>query len=370
MNNKISHSKDTQPDNNSRDGRPLRWLITGGCGFIGTSLIRHLIAQGGHAIRVVDNLSVGTKDDLASACTFEDYDNTQASMYLSDNMPRESCVQLIVGDIKSEILALQASHGMDIIVHLAANTGVGPSVEDPRQDCVTNVIGTLNYLEGARHGNVKRFVFASSGAPIGECNPPIHEELPARPVSPYGASKLAGEGYCSAYFRSFGVETIALRFGNVYGPGSGHKNSVVAKFIRQAINGEILEIYGDGSQTRDFIYIEDLVDAIHKASTLHLQKDHNISNLTNSPSIGGEIFQIATNKETTIREMVEVLVHTLKYTGVDDVKLIHADSRQGDVMRNFSDTTKARKILGWNPTIDLSAGLLKTIQSFTNKTSV
>ena len=139
---------------------------------------------------------------------------------------------------------------------------MGPSVENPRLDMECNVIGTLNMLEGARMHKVKRFIFASSGAPIGECEPPIHEEMAPHPVSPYGASKLAGEGYCSAYFRTFDVETIALRFGNVYGPGSGHKNSVVAKFIRQAMQGETLEIYGDGKQTRDFIYIDDLIQAI------------------------------------------------------------------------------------------------------------
>ena len=128
-------------------------------------------------------------------------------------------------------------------------------------DCTTNVFGTLNYLEACRHNAVPRFVFASSGAPIGECKPPIHEELAAHPVSPYGASKLAGEAYCSAYARSFGIETVALRFGNCYGPLSNHKSSVVAKFVRDACR-PCVEIYGDGHQTRDFIFVEDIVEAI------------------------------------------------------------------------------------------------------------
>jgi UDP-glucose 4-epimerase len=239
---------------------------------------------------------------------------------------------------------------MDVIVHLAANTGVGPSVENPFLDMEINVGGTFNVLEAARHHQVKRFIFASSGAPAGECEPPVHEELPPHPVSPYGASKLAGEGYCSAYYRTFGVETVVLRFGNVYGPGSGHKNSVVAKFIKQAMAGETLEIYGDGRQTRDFIYIEDLVHAIC------------LSQCTGD--VGGEIFQIATNKETTVIEMTNLLISMLEKKNRKDIRLINREKRPGDVLRNFSDTTKARKLLNWEPQTDLSIGLKKTIEYF------
>jgi len=341
------------------------WLITGGCGFIGTSLIKDLIAEGGHFIRVVDNLSVGSREDLAKVCQFTETPssslplcNPQSAIRNpqfkktphsspSFNSSLSSHVELVVGDILDETLALEAARDMDIIVHLAANTGVGPSVENPRLDCVTNIIGTLNYLEAARHNKVKRFVFASSGAPVGECTPPIHEELPAHPVSPYGASKLAGEGYCSAYYRTFGVETVALRFGNVYGPLSGHKNSAVAKFIRQAMHGETLEIYGDGKQTRDFIYIGDLVRAVWLAATVE--------------GIGGEVFQIATNAETTVGELVELLIPLLRQSGIEVVHVNHAPPRLGDVIRNFSDTAKARKMLGWKAETDLVAGLQKTI---------
>ena len=346
-------AKDTQHSElrTSHSNQPLRWLITGGCGFIGTSLIKHLTAQGGHSIRVIDNLSVGTRDDLASVCTAEEISSDLLSTHHSALSTDK--VQLIVGDILDESLALKATDGFDVIVHLAANTGVGPSVENPRKDCVTNVIGTLNYLEGARHNGVKRFVFASSGAPVGECTPPIHEELAPHPVSPYGASKLAGEGYCSAYYRTFGVETVALRFGNVYGPGSGHKSSVVAKLIKQAMAGETLEIYGDGSQTRDFIYIEDLVRAIEQAAS--------------RAGVGGEIFQIATNKETTVGEMVDSLLPILKDAGIGKVPLMHGEKRRGDVMRNFSDTTKAKELLGWCCSIPLSKGLTDTVKWFLNK---
>ena len=323
----------------------MKWLITGGCGFIGTSLIRQLLAEGGHAIRVLDNLSVGNRQDLGEACDFREIGANEL-----DSVPAPDTVQLVVGDILDAELAIGVTPGFDVIVHLAANTGVGPSVEDPRSDCVTNVIGTLNYLEAARLNAVSRFVFASSGAPVGECEPPIHEELPAHPESPYGASKLAGEGYCSAYFRSFGVDTVALRFGNVYGPGSGHKSSVVAKFIRRILSGETLEIYGDGQQTRDFIYIGDLINAVRLAASVD--------------GVGGEIFQIATNRETTVAELLEVLVGVVAEAGYTEIDVVHTERRRGDVLRNYSDTSKAQNRLGWQCQMELPAGLAETFGWF------
>lgn len=321
----------------------MKWLITGGCGFIGTRLVGALEAEGGHQIRILDNLSTGTREDLALVCNFQEV----SAESIEDGTVG---VHLVVGDILDEKLAQVVTAGVEVIVHLAANTGVGPSVEDPRTDCSVNVIGTFNYLEAARQNDIKRFVFASSGAPVGEVAPPIHEELPTHPVSPYGASKLAGEGYCSAYFRSYGIETVALRFGNVYGPGSVHKESVVAKFIRQALKGHTLEIFGDGSQTRDFIYIDDLLEAINQAaSRLH---------------IGGEIFQIATNRETSLDELTKLLVEVLEEHGIGNARVVNANIRIGDVMRNFSDTTKAKVRLGWQAQTNLRDGLSKTVQYF------
>lgn len=324
----------------------MNWLITGGCGFLGTALIQRLLQQGDHAIRVLDNLSTGTRDDLAMVTAYRE--STPDTL---TNPP--SGVELVVGDIMDEQLALKVSKGCDIIVHFAANTGVGPSVENPRADMLANVGGTFNYLEAARLNKISRFIFASSGAPAGEVEPPIHEELPPHPVSPYGASKLAGEGYCSAYKRTFGIDTVMLRFGNVYGPGSIHKSSVVAKFIRRALAGETLEIYGDGTQTRDFIYIDDLINGVMLAATI--------------PGIGGEAFQIASSRETTVGEMAERLVGTLNEAGVKNIQLMNAETRLGDVKRNFSDTTKARNRLGWQPQIKLDEGLRNTVAYFLNK---
>jgi len=317
-------------------------LITGGCGFIGTNLIPYLL-ESGVSIRVFDNLSVGTKKALSNVCEFNQVE-------LSDSLPplSDQKVQLIVGDITDKEAALKACKGIDAIVHLAANTGVGPSVEAPIFDCQQNVIGTVNFLEAARQNNTKKFIFASSGAPAGEVEPPIHEEIVPKPVSPYGASKLAGEGYCSAYARTFNIETVALRFGNVYGPRSGHKSSVVAKFIKQALDGQGLEIYGDGSQTRDFIYISDLINAVLLA--------------LNTDNIGGEVFQIATNAETTINEITDMLCTVMEKNGIKKPAISFSERRLGDVMRNFSDTTKAKERLGWEPKVNLEIGLEHTLK--------
>ena len=324
----------------------MNWLITGGCGFIGTSLIARLLLDKDtkHNIRILDNLSTGTRDDLSSVASFLEVDNI-------DNLSLSlDTIELIVGDILDEDLAYKVTKNIDVIVHLAANTGVGPSVENPRLDCYTNVIGVFNYLDAARVNKVPRFIFASSGAPVGEADPPIHEELPPHPVSPYGASKLAGEGYCSAYNKSFGIDTVMLRFGNVYGPRSLHKSSVVAKFIRQALNGETLVVYGDGTQTRDFIYIDDLIDALISSS--HID------------NIGGEAFQIASGMETTIGEMTDSLINVMKDYGVNDIKVINGENRIGDVKRNYSDTAKAKIRLNWHPKVNQKEGLLKTVEYF------
>lgn len=342
--------------NDTLDQRPQHWLITGGCGFIGTSLVHALVGWGDVSARILDNLSVGTREDLGRVCTFRESDPAGLSTRNPASI-EPSTVELMPGDIRNPQDCLAAAKGVDVIVHLAANTGVAPSVEDPCGDMKANVAGTLNMLEAARHQGVRRFVFASSGAPVGEVEPPIHENLAPHPVSPYGASKLAGEGYCSAYFRTFGIETIALRFGNVYGPGSSHKSSLVAKFIRQAFEGETCEVYGDGNQTRDFVFIQDLVDALIKAARL-----------APPPNAlpWGLPFQIATSREHTVNEVAERLKQRLKSHGVS-MKIVHGEPRLGDVRRNFSDTTRARKVLGWRATTDLAAGLDATIDWFTSR---
>jgi UDP-glucose 4-epimerase len=323
-----------------------KWLITGGCGFIGCNLIKSLLNEGIDYIRIVDDLSVGSRKDLGRVCSFSE----RSHGAIFNHPPGGKRVELIVGDIRNFDLAQAACHNIDIVVHLAANTGVTPSVEDPLMDCHINVLGTLNYLEASRLNAVDRFIFASSGAPAGKVDPPIHEEIVPHPVSPYGASKLAGEAYCSAYYNSFGLDTIGLRFGNVFGPLSNKKESVIAKFIRCSMLSEPITIYGDGSQTRDFIFVEDLVEAITKASI--------------AESIGGELFQIATNCETTVNEIVNLLIDLFPRYGIPVPKIVLSEPRPGEVQRNFSDISKAQKILGWKNKHSLVKALEKTIAWF------
>jgi len=332
-------------------------LITGGCGFIGSNLIRNLLEKKKYQyISVLDNLSGGNREDLAEICPFSEGNKPlPLSQKDSRQLDRDNAcrVRLIVGDIRDSRICAEACRMVDDVVHLAASTGVPNSVEDPRFDMNSNVLGTFNMLEAARLNKVDRFIFASSSAPLGECPPPVHEEVAPHPVSPYGASKLAGEAYCSAYARTFQLGTVALRFGNVYGPGSKKKTSVVARFIRQALNGETLEIYGDGSQTRDFIFVDDIVQAIEKA----------LANRT----ICGEIFQIATSRETTVSEIAELVKSLVREDTGYEVTIKHAAARPGDIQRNFSDTSKAEKMLGYQPDYELGKGLALTYTYFRHR---
>lgn len=317
------------------------WLITGGCGFIGRNLICRLLRESGISIRILDNGSVCNGRNLAEVCAYESVtDGTLA--------PSPGGVQLLDGDITSTEDVAQAVRHMDVIVHLAANTGVPKSVVDPVQDFRFNALGTFTLLNCARAHGVRRFIFASSGAPTGNAVPPITEKAVAAPVSPYGASKLAGEGYCSAWFHCYGLETVALRFSNVYGPYSRHKSSVVAKFINAALRGEEWLVFGNGEQTRDFLFVEDLVEAIWLAAL--------------KPNLGGELFQIATGVEHSLHALTEALRHALTACGLDAGLVRHEGKRLGDIVRNFADPSKAEHVLGWKAATPLSEGLLQTVR--------
>jgi len=321
----------------------MNWLITGGCGFIGAALTKKLLEKKDINVRVFDDLSVGSLDDLKEATGCEPIVCVGGGNWSNQ-------IEFYKGDILDAKALTGAVKGADVIVHLAANTGVGPSVLDPHLDCKVNVEGTLNVLESAREAGVKRVVFASSGAPLGAQIPPLNEKMAPRPASPYGASKLAGEGYCSAYFQCFSIDTVVLRFGNVYGPGSKNKESVVAKFIKLAINGEAINIYGDGSQTRDFIFIDDLIQAVLLAGKV--------------PNTGGEVFQIATATETSVVEMLQSLFEVMEQKGVQLPKQSNVSLPSGDVTRNYSDTSKAKAVLSWEARVSLKEGLGKTLDYF------
>lgn len=298
-----------------------RWLVTGGAGFVGVNLLRALGAQG-VAVRVLDSLVVGRRDDLTGLGA-----------------------ELVVGDVRDAAAVDAALDGVSVVVHLAAHTRVMDSIADPLENFDVNARGTLVLLDGARRrGTVRRFVLASTGgALLGDATPPVHEELPARPLSPYGAGKLACEGYCSAYFGAYGLETVALRFANVYGPWSYQKASVVAAFLKRVQAGEPLVIYGDGRQTRDFLFVGDLCRAVLAAADA-------------SRAVGGHAFHVASGRETTIASVAEQI---LAVTGAR-VPVVHEPARRGEVERNCARIGKARAMLGWEPRTPLAEGLAAT----------
>ncbi len=362
----------TSSPSGPRDGS---LLITGGCGFIGLNLLYRLAAKGCYRRYVIlDNLSVGTVPDLeavlgelgpwkagaasakqaaeASAPPKEPRRYTLEPAAGAGSAGEPCTIELYPCDIRTREGLREIVAGCSAVVHLAAQTGVLPSLEDPAFDMEQNVGGTLNLLEACRAAGVPRFVLASSSAPLGEQDPPIDESKVPRPLSPYGASKLACEGYCSAYAGSFGLETIALRFSNVYGPRSAYKGSVVAKFVKNILTGTPLTIYGSGGQTRDFIYVEDLCDAIDLALA------------ASDPRAFGSVFQIATFRETTVNELAERLKAIAEQAGLGPVEILYEDERAGEIKRSFSDISRARELLGYTPIYDLEKGLRKTWEWF------
>ena len=303
------------------------YLVTGGCGFIGVNLVSRLTKLGAR-VRVLDNLSLGKRSDI-----------------------EPFGVDLQVGDIRDKAAIQKACKGVDVVVHLAAHTRVIESVSDPALNFEINALGTLNVLLACRDAGVKKVIFASTGGAIlGEQEPPVHEDMVPRPVSAYGAGKLAGEAYCSAFYGSYGLNTVALRFSNVYGPYSYHKGSVVAQFLRNLMQGEPLIIYGDGTQTRDFVYVDDLMEAILLADR------------TETP---GEVFQIASGIETSILSLLEAIKAALPEVALD---VEFRPSRAGEISRNYANIEKARRRLGFNPKTELHQGLVTTWRWFREHT--
>jgi UDP-glucose 4-epimerase len=240
--------------------------------------------------------------------------------------------------------------GADVVVHLAAHTRVIESISDPDLNFDVNVLGTKNVLQACRDAGVQKLVFASTGGAIlGDQKPPVHEEMAPRPLSPYGAGKLAGEAYCSAFAGSFGLNTVALRFSNVYGPFSYHKGSVIAQFFRDLLQGRPLIVYGDGSQTRDFVFVEDLVEAVLLAEHI------------DTP---GDVFQIASGRETSLNELIALI----RQLAPDrDLNIRHEPARNGEVSRNYAKIEKARKALGYEPRVSLEEGLRRTWDWFNRR---
>jgi UDP-glucose 4-epimerase len=275
----------------------------------------------GDRVRVLDDLSVGNRGYLAG-------------------VPHD----LIEASLADPSAVAGAVAGVDAVVHLAARAGIPDSVTNPIGTFEANVSQTLGLLDAARLAAVGRFVFASSNAAAGDHPPPADETDLPHPVSPYGASKLAGEAYCQAYAATYGLAACALRFSNAYGAFSLHKRSVVAAWMRAALAGEPITINGDGEQTRDFVHVDDLAAAVMTA--LDAPAD----------TVAGEIFQAGTGRETTVNELADAIGRA---TG-RPLEVRRGPDRQGDVRSNVSRVDKAASRLGYRATVDLEEGLART----------
>lgn len=312
-----------------------RVLITGGCGFIGTNLAEYLLRVGDYQLTLFDNFSNAVYDTELSR-------------------RNGSSIRVIRGDIRDERACFDAVARHDAVVHLAAFTRVPDSLDNPVECYRANIQGIIHLLEGCRKQDISRFVLASSNAAIGSQMSAVNEQMAATPKSPYGASKMAGEALCSAYWHSFGIPAVALRFSNAYGPHCQRKPSVIAKFMRTMLEGYPLTIFGDGSQTRDFVHVEDVCQAIE---------------LCLSPASGtrveGEVFQVGTGVETSILELANILASV---TSIQP-SIRFESLRAGDIPRNRSDITKIKHVLGYAPRVDLEDGVRDLYKWHCEKTS-
>ena len=305
-----------------------RIVVTGGRGFIGVNLIRKL--EDAQSVRVVDSLQRSSPTG---------WKNGQA--------------EFIQCDIRNLSDLTEAFLDADSVVHLAAFGSVIESIKDPGENFDVNALGTLNVLRAAVSANVSRVVFASTGgALIGDAPPPVNELSLPKPISPYGASKLCGEAYCSAYAKSFGLTAVCTRFGNVYGPHSLHKKGAVTTFIKAVLNNEPIRIYGDGSASRDYIYVDDLCNGIYSSLTANVAP--------------GEVFHLASGHETSVLELAKIVC---EIAGKPDHPIEFFPARRGEVDRNFANAEKAKQTLGFEPKESLTDGLKKTWSWFVEEIS-
>jgi nucleoside-diphosphate-sugar epimerase len=306
------------------------YLVTGGAGFIGSNIVETLLEEG-KSVRVLDNFSTGRHENLAA---FLDR------------------IELIEGDLRQPDDVRRAVEGVRYVLHQAAIPSVPRSVDDPVSTNEANVTGTLNLLVAARDACVKRVVFASSSSVYGDTPElPKHEGMPPEPLSPYAASKLAGEHYCRLFEMLYGFETVVLRYFNVFGPrqdpGSTYA-AVVPKFIEKLLRRESPDIHGDGGQTRDFTYVADAVAA-------------NLLACMAPPAATGQVFNIACHQQVSVLELFEMIRDLVKASGVEPN---HTPPRAGDVRDSLADISRAHKMLGYEPKWSLRAGLAKTVEYF------
>jgi UDP-glucose 4-epimerase len=308
-------------------------LVTGGAGFIGSHIVDRLLAEG-VKVRVLDDLSTGDKLNLAAH-------------------KNNSSFQFIEGDIRNFGQVRDAVDSVDAVIHEAALVSVTISVENPLLSHGINLNGTVNLLKACVDAKVKRFVFASSCAVYGDTETlPNHEKLEPKPLSPYAAHKLGAEKYAKKFHKQHGLETVSLRYFNVYGPRQkyGPYSGVISVIVNRLLENKPPTIYGDGMQTRDFVNVKDVVEA----NMLALSKQKAV----------GEVFNISTGKAITINKLTETLQ---KIMGKTSLEPVYAEPRPGDIKHSYGDITKAKRKLKYKPRVHLEQGLKEFVESYSKQ---
>ena len=313
------------------------YVVTGGAGFIGSHLAAH-IGQAGHEVRVLDSLT------------------STASRTRAETLAHQPHVEIIPGDIRNADLCRRVLAGADFVLHHAGESSVQASIDDPAECVAVNIGGTVTLLEAARAvGTVKRFVFASSCAVYGDTpGSAKHEASQTDPLSPYASSKLAGEHFCRNFFRLHGLQTVSLRYFNVYGPDqdpNGAYAAVIPKFLTAIAQGEMPVIYGDGEQSRDFIYIDDIVEANLRAAEA-------------TRGVGGRSFNVGSGQSASLKQILEILAPLLGHK----VEADHRPARPGDLKHSRADIAAAAGLLQFTPSVRLSDGLARSLHWYLRKT--
>jgi nucleoside-diphosphate-sugar epimerase len=306
----------------------MKYLVTGGAGFIGSNIVEELVKRG-ESVRVFDNFSTGRRENLA---------------------PFAGKIEMVEGDLRNDQDVQRAVEGIDYVIHQAALRSVPRSVDDPLSSNEVNVTGTLRLLWAARTAKVKRVVYASSSSVYGDSKLiPQSEEHATSPISPYATSKLAAENYCQVFAKTFGLETVSLRYFNVFGPRQNPESkysAVIPKFIECALKKTPLEIHGDGNQSRDFTYIANVVSANLLAAV--------------TPGIAGNVFNIACNETNSVLDIASNVERLVGYK----LEIQHTAARAGDVRTTKADIAKATRMMGYKPLVNFSGGMEKTLAWF------
>lgn len=306
----------------------MKFLVTGGAGFIGSNIAEGLLAKR-HKVRILDDFSTGKMEHIKS--------------FLNK-------IELVRGDIRSEKDLKKALKGIDYVFHEAALRSVPRSVDDPLSTNDVNITGTLKLLINAKAAGVKRVVYASSSSAYGDSKKlPQSEDHTPSPISPYATAKLAAEHYCMVFAKTFGLETVALRYFNVFGPRQDPESkyaAVIPKFIEAAFDGTTVEIHGDGKQSRDFTFIDNVVDANILAAL--------------TPKISGQVFNIACNESYSVLDIARSIEKVIG----KKLSIVHTPPRAGDVRRTCADISKAKRLMHYSPKIQFHEGIKKTVEWF------